>query len=151
MKQGGAELSHTKRSIIALFLLGAFSGQVTAAKAQCPESAYKFWKSFRQTVLRGDKQKVADYVHFPFEIRGALDSSERRKMNREEFVTKFTKLTTTDPGLSAEPSTMINLVQSTPRLAPGSCSQAGDEFRVGAWGFELNPQGWHFVRAYLEH
>lgn len=64
MKQGGAELRHTRRSFIVLFLLGALSGQATAAEAQCPESAHKFWKSFRQTVLKGDKQKVAGYVLF---------------------------------------------------------------------------------------
>lgn len=136
-------------SIISFALLGALAGQATA-EAQCPESAREFWKSFRQVVLKGDKKKVADYAQFPFEIRGALDSSEKRKVSREEFLARFAVLTSTDPGLSAKTSTMASLIKSTPKLTDGSCSQGGYEFRVGTWRFELKPQGWRFVRAYVE-
>lgn len=142
-------MNRSKKISIAFILLGVLSGQATA-EAQCPESAQKFWKSFRQVVLKDDKQKVARYVDFPFEIRGVLDSSDKRKVNRDDFLAKFPFLTTTDAGLSAKPSTMADLVKSTPNLTAASCSQSGNEFRVGTWRFELKSQGWRFVMAYIE-
>lgn len=131
-------------------LLIALSAQVTAAaEAGCPDSANKFWKTFRQVVLKGDKRRIASYVHFPFEMRGALDSSGVRRVSRDDFPAKLSLLTKADPGMLPTPSTMAELVRSTPELQPRSCSPEGNEFRVGAWQFELMPQGWRFVRAYV--
>lgn len=136
--------------LVALILLGPISVQASAAEAQCPASALSFWKSFRQVVLKGDKQKVARYAIFPFEIRGVLDGTEKRKVNRDQFLKSYDVLTTADPGLSAEPSTMVALIKSTPNLPHAACSEAGNEFRVGTWAFEFMPQGWRFVRAYVD-
>jgi hypothetical protein len=136
--------------IFGFFLLGVLSGQATAAEPRCPESAHKFWMSFRQVVLDGEKKKLAAYTRFPFEIRGTLDSSDKRKVNREQFLASFQRLAATDPGLDPQRSTMANLIKSTQKLGANSCSPAGDEFTVGTWDFELTGKGWRFVRAYVE-
>lgn len=136
--------------VITALLVGTLSWQTTAAEAQCPESAHKFWKSFRQVVVNGEKNKVVKFVKFPFEIRGTVDTSDKRKVNRQEFLTTFQLLTTTDPGLAPQRSTMANFIKSTPKLGVNSCSPSGDEFTVGTWDFVLTANGWRFVRAYIE-
>jgi hypothetical protein len=136
--------------VITSLLGGALTGQATGAEAQCPDSANKFWKAFRQTVINGEKNKVVKSVKFPFEIRGTLDTSDKRKVNKEAFLATFQLLTATDPGLAPQRSTMANLIKSTPKLGANSCSPSGDEFTVGTWDFVLTAKGWRFVRAFIE-
>lgn len=134
----------------AIIIFGCLTVQNVAAEQECPKSAQIFWKSFREFVLNGNRNRIADYSKFPFEIGGVLDISDKQKVNRKEFLSIYPRLTKTDPGMASQRSTMTVLIKSTPRLEGKACSPSGDEFAVGTWDFVLTAKGWRFVRAHLE-
>lgn len=121
-----------------------------AAEADCPESAQAFWKGFRAAVLRGDARRVADVSEFPFTVKGTLDDSPTRSLQRPAFIQSYRRLADADPGLTPEPSTMKSLVRQTRNLSPGACTNQGNTFRVGGWQFEAKPAGWRFVLAVVD-
>lgn len=141
-------------TIVKLFvfvvLLGGHIDSATAAETVCTDSAQQYWKAFRQAVLQGKLSVVADLSRFPFELGGTLDNSERRHVLRKEFIRLFPSYLKADPGLSPAPTTMKSLLKVTAYLSPSFCNSYGNQFRVGTWVFELTPQGWRFVQAFVD-
>jgi hypothetical protein len=122
----------------------------SAAAELCPESAQTFWKAFRVKALKKNPPLLLKYVQFPFEVRGSLDSSGKKELNEKEFVSSYPLFLSTDPGVSPEPTTMEVFVKQTVRIPKTACAEAGTEFRIGTWSFNLTPEGWRFVRAFVE-
>lgn len=148
MKQRGVSILV---SLFAFFvLLGLHSLSATGAACNCTDSAQQYWMAFRIAALRGNLQAVANMSRFPFELRGTLDESDTRQVLRDEFISHFPALLNTDPGLSPAQATMKSLIEATTLLSPSSCNSYGNQFRVGTWVFELTPEGWRFVQAFVD-
>lgn len=133
-----------------LAALCGYSIVAVASGAQCPETAQQYWTAFRTAALRGDRPAIADMSRFPFAVNGMLDESAKRRLGRKQFIAAYPALLKTDPGLSATPTTMKALLDDSPKLSPAFCNPAGNQFRVGTWVFELTPQGWRFVQAFVD-
>lgn len=116
----------------------------------CTEAAQTYWKTFRQAVQRNDAVRLADLAAFPFDIKPTLDSTETRQVAREEFIRLFPGLLKTNPGLTANPTSMQHFAQTHRRLSASFCNAQGNQVRVGAWLFQLKPQGWRFVQAVVD-
>ena len=123
-----------------------------ANKATCPDGAQRYWKEFRAVVLQNDVEAVAGLTQFPFLISsGTLDSDRKNKpLQRADFVKAYPRLLKSDPGLSPESSTMLDLVAQNERLSHTACSDDGLRFRVGDWVFESAQKRWRFVQAYVD-
>ena len=116
----------------------------------CTEAAQTYWKTFRQAVQRNDAVRLADLAAFPFDIKPTLDSTETRQVAREEFIRLVPGLLKTNPGLTANPTSMQRFTQTHRRLSASFCNAQGNQVRVGAWLFQLKPQGWRFVQAVVD-
>jgi hypothetical protein len=116
----------------------------------CIDSAQQYWKAFRIAAIRSNLSAVANMSQFPFELRGTLDESNKRQVLYKEFIRLFPTLLKTDPGLSPTPTTMKSLLTTTTRLLPSFCNSYGNQFRVGTWVFQLTPEGWRFVQAFID-
>ncbi len=138
------------RWAVCLLSFGAVALPVMADTSACPDSAQHYWKAFRQSVLRGDHVAVTQATRFPFEVRGTLDESDRRLIDQKDFASLLPALLKADPGLFPQPSTMRSLLKASSRLKPSACNVQGDQLRVGVWVFERTPEGWRFVRGYLD-
>jgi hypothetical protein len=120
-----------------------------AASSGCA-TAQDFWTGFRAAIAQNNAVSVARLAQFPFEVRSALNENESRRVSEAQFVELFPKLLNTDSGMTAIPTTMQVYLTSTPVLSPAACSANENQFRIGAWLFELKPDGWRFVRAYVD-
>lgn len=145
------------RRLAMLIVLGLapMAGIQTAASAMareagCHASAQKYWTAFRAAALQQDPSALARLSKFPFAVSGALDDSGKREVTREKFAEIVPVLLGTDPGLSPQPTTMKDLLRATTRLSPSSCNASGNQFRVGAWVFELTAEGWRFAQAFVD-
>jgi hypothetical protein len=136
--------------IVALTAIGCVLFVSVSAAGECPESAQRFWKVFRQMVLKKDDRAIVAKTRFPFQIKGTLDSSGVRQVRKAEFSSTIPTLLATDPGLSPEPSTMEKLIKKTAKLPPNACDASGNEFRIGTWVFQNSSNRWQFVRGYVE-
>lgn len=149
MKQPAVSVVLVRRLVFIVFL-GLQSLSATAYANACPETAQQYWKVFRISVLRGDLPAIANASRFPFAISGTLDESEERHIERKEFIRLFPALLKADPGLSPTPTTMKSLLKATTRLSPSFCNSYGNQLRVGAWVFELTPEGWRFIQGFVD-
>ena len=124
---------------------------VSVAKNSCPEGAQQFWKKLRYAVLQSNTSGVAELALFPFTLSSGVVDADRKNIpiQRAEFIKKFPHLLTHDPGLSLDPSTMWDLINSVERLTGTLCAPDGEQFRVGNWVFQNNSQSWRFVQAYV--
>lgn len=116
----------------------------------CTEAAQEYWTHFRKAARRSNAERVADLGSFPFKLKPTLDSSEATQIGRDEFIERFPELLKVDPGLNANPTTMRSMVEKHPRLSARFCNSKGNQFRVGAWLFQLTPEGWRFVQATVD-
>jgi hypothetical protein len=147
-------MNFSKLHILAILIaftstLGITSAVATENSIGCTETAQLFWKEFRIYVVKNQLNQIANHTQFPFELRGELDSSGSRKITRSKFIKILPTLMRTDPGLSANTSTMKSYVKSTPQLLPSHCTVSENQFKVGVWTFHLNQEGWHFAHAFL--
>jgi len=142
------------RKIINQFILIIAITLPAACLAQpantCPNSAQKFWTKFRQAVLQSNSSELTSMVQFPLEVRGTLDDSKPRKIIKDGFNKILPELLATDPGLSAEPTTMGKYIQGVETLSVSSCNKHGNQFRVGSWVFVMKNNKWKFVQAFIE-
>lgn len=150
MKQPAVSVDLVKQ-LVFILLLGLQSLSATADARACPDTAQRYWEAFRISVLRGDLTAIANASRFPFAISGTLDESETRHIDRKEFIRLFPALLKADPGLSPTPTTMKSLLKATIRLSPSLCNSYGNQLRVGAWVFELTPEGWRFVQGFVDN
>ena len=139
-----------------IIMLAACNDSVSVVKNACPESAQQYWKKFRSAVLKNKLNEIADMTHFPLEIRGMLDDSEKKIVSRQGFSKHFPQLLNTElgdyyqqPVITPAPSSMKALVSATTKLSPSFCSADSGQFRVGEWVFLLKPNGWGFVQAFV--
>ncbi len=149
MKQQALSVVLSRRFVF-IVLLGLQSLSAMAGGNACPETAQQYWKDFRISVLRGNLTAIANASRFPFVISGTLDESAKRRVDRKEFGRFFPALLKADPGLSPTPTTMRSLVKTTTRLPPSFCNSYGNQFRVGAWVFELTSERWRFVEGFVD-
>ena len=131
-------------------LLGMHAAHTAESPNTCTESAQRYWKTFRVAALKSNTHLVADLSRFPFKLRGTLDDSEARELSREDFIKFFPILLKTDPGLTPTPTTMKAFVKTNTKLSQSFCNASGNQIRVGTWVFELGPDGWRFVQAFVE-
>ncbi|MBL8247736.1 MAG: hypothetical protein JNK95_05140 [Candidatus Competibacter sp.] len=149
MKQQAVSVVLIRRFVF-IVLLGLQSLSAMASVNACPEAAQEYWKAFRISVLRGNLTAIINATRFPFVISGTLDESKKKHIDRKEFGRFFPALLKADPGLSPTPTTMKSLVKTTTRLPPLFCNSYGNQFRVGAWVFELTSEGWRFVEGFVD-
>ena len=135
---------------VLLMATGFYTTAASETSVSCPNSAQQYWEKFRGDVLGHNLPMITNQSQFPFELRGLLDESEKKQINRNDFIKVFPKLLSTDPGLSPTATTMKSLVITTSRLSPSFCNAYGNQFRVGTWVFELKPEGWRFVQAFID-
>lgn len=138
------------KCFVFILLLGLQPLSAMASVNACPETAQEYWKAFRISVLRGNLTAIINATRFPFVISGTLDEGEKKHVERKEFGSFFPALLKADPGLSPTPTTMKSLVKSTTHLPPSFCNSYGNQFRVGAWAFELTSEGWRFVESFFD-
>ena len=137
--------------IMALPVVTACSGAGSEeTKAACPDNAQQYWTAFRAAAIRGDAYAVSNTTRFPFVVNAVLDETEAQHIARKDFPGVFPKLLEADPGTSPAPTTMKSFLSATPRLSRSFCNTHGNQFRVGTWVFELTPQGWLFVQAFVD-
>ena len=140
-----------KPSLLApLVVVVACSGAGGAETTACPDNAQQYWTAFRAAALRGDAHAVSNTTRFPFVVNAVLDESEAQHIARKDFPGVFPKLLEADPGTSPTPTTMKSFLSATPRLSHSFCNTHGNQFRVGAWVFELTSHGWLFVQAFVD-
>lgn len=139
-----------KRVIAGIVVMFFILSANRASAEPCPPSAQAFWRQFRQAVIAGNVSAITKHVKFPLSVRGTLDSSKTRMLGVDEFKAAFPELLSTDPGLSAEPSTMKELVSKTRTLGRRNCNPQRKEFSVGTWQFQHTPKGWLLSSAYTE-
>ena len=137
------------QGILLVSILFTASG-ITNAQTTCPDNAQQFWKKFRHAVLQSDSPILTNMVQFPLEVRGTLDDSKASQINKDAFSKILPELLSTDPGLSAEPTTMNNYIQSVESLPASSCNMHGNQFRVGSWVFSEQNNRWLFTQAFIE-
>ena len=116
----------------------------------CPESAQQFWKTFRQAALANDTEKLSELTQFPLHIRGTLDDSPAKNINKSEFKKLLPAILGADPGMTEEPSTMTKYIQGFEKLSVNFCNPSGDQIRIGNWVFVQNNKTWRLVKAYIE-
>lgn len=96
------------------------------------------------------RMRFPNTTRFPFVVNAVLDESEAQHIARKDFPGVFPKLLEADPGTSPAPTTMKSFLSTTPRFSRSFCNTHGNQFRVGAWVFELTPQGCVFVQAFVD-
>jgi hypothetical protein len=143
------KISITVNRFMFFVLLGLNTLPVISAGNPCSESAQEYWAAFRTAVDQGDILTIANLSRFPFEVKGILDESDEREVLPEEFISLFPSLLEIDPGMAAAPTTMRHFVDENPYLSASFCNIHGNQFRVGAWVFELTSMGWRFSQAFL--
>ena len=148
MKQRAVSIIVSQFMFLALF--GLYTLSAMSVETSCSNSAQRYWKAFRIAVLQNDMSTLTKLSRFPFEIRGTLDESDKRQVLRQEFLRLFPALLETDIGLSATPTTIKSFLKTTTRLSPSFCNTYGNQFHVGVWVFELTPDGWRFVQAFVD-
>lgn len=136
--------------LVLLVLLGLHTLSAMSVESSCSKSAQQYWKTFRNAILQNDQTSIANLSHFPFEVRGILDESNKRKILRDELLKLVPALLEADPGMSPTPTTMKLLLDTTTCLSPSCCNAYGNQFRVGTWVFELTSEGWRFVQAFVD-
>ena len=136
----------------ALWLWVSFGATNALARdpAPCGDGAQNFWHVFRAAALKGQTNTLADLSAFPFEVRGTLDEEAPRALTRKEFLERWPSLLSSDPGVSAKPTSMRAFIRTHERLAPSFCETGGWQFRVGNWVFQNRSDSWRFVQAFVE-
>jgi hypothetical protein len=138
------------RQVVFLMAVAMYITSVSAVAGTCPDHAQRYWQTFRAAALGSNLTAIVDLSYFPFETRGTLDDSPKRQINRQDFIKLFPQLLKTDPGLSPTPTTMKSLLKTSPRLSSSFCNLDANQFRVGTWVFELKPEGWRFIQAFVD-
>ena len=137
-------------SLLFAFLLGLYALNASCASNKCPDNAQEYWSTFRQAVLNDDVSSVIAVTEFPFILRGQLDDSPVRHLSRDEFTGEFPRMLASDPGMSPDPTSMKDYIARTSKLPTSFCNATGNQVRVGDWVFNLTPNGWRLVEAYLD-
>ena len=136
---------------VMLTVLGACDASVSAAKTTCSVDAQQYWKKFRTAVLLNKVNEVAELTQFPFIVSSGIVDADRKNTSIQsaEFIKRYPLLLTQDPGLSIEPSTMMELIKSNEKLSESFCAPDGGQFRIGDWVFQSRSKNWRFVQAYV--
>jgi hypothetical protein len=138
---------------LAIVLFVALSpGSSFARPAQADTAAKEFqsfWTEFRQAIMANDKEKVASMTRFPFKTRGTMDSDPVKKRAKESFLNILDKLLQTDPGLSAEPGTMRQLIERQATVTSKEVTTQNFA-RVGDFVFEKAQGKWLFTMAFWD-
>lgn len=129
---------------------GSASAVPSQHAVECVRGAQEFWQIFRSAALRGQIDTLADLSAFPFEVRRTLDDVPAQKLTRTEFVARWPSLLSSDPGLTAKPTSMRAFVKAHPRLSRNTCEDSGRQLRIGNWIFQNQSDSWRFVQAFVE-
>lgn len=105
-----------------------------------------FWKDFRKAVAGGRADDVAAISSLPFRVRGHLDDSPVRILDKTAFKEQLPDLLDADSGVEKTPISMRALIRKTESLLP---DQAGSA-RLGNFVFRVVDGRWRFVLAYHE-
>jgi hypothetical protein len=140
--------------LLRLCLVLALTFVATACDAQSQGADVdKFWSAFRQAVLANDKNKIAGYTRFPFEVRGGSDSDPVQRLKRDGFLAAYDKLVTQPVYVPVATGiverTMKQLIEEQTALLPEHQTSAST-LRFRQFEFERVKGRWMFTRAYLE-
>jgi len=141
------------KTLLTIVLLLALSPGSSFAGPTQAETAAKdfqaFWTEFRQAIMASDKEKVASMTRFPFKTRGTMDSDPVKKRAKESFLNILDKLLQSDPGLSAEPDTMRQLIGRQATVTSKEVTTKSFA-RVGDFVFEKAQGKWMFTMAFID-
>lgn len=146
----GRKISIILNMCVLFVLVGLNTLPAMSTQSPCSKSAQQYWATFRIAVNQGDLSTIVSLTRFPFEVMGITDESEKRKVLPEEFILLFPSLLKIDPGISVAPTTMRHFVNTNAYLSATFCNTHGNQFRVGAWVFELTSMGWRFSQAFFD-
>ncbi len=81
-----------------------------------------------------------------------MDSDPVNTVSVEEFMTLWPTLLSLDPGMTVDPTKMVDMVASTAEIPQVALDmQDGIAFRVGNFEFAKGDTGWHFAMSYLSN
>ena len=124
---------------------GAAGVAPTTGTRQVDFSVY--WRELRAALLSADPESASRWAEFPFTVRGEMDDDPVRQIERAGFADIVRRLLAQDVGLSAEPEPLSRYLQRFP--SPPADAVTGTTARVASMEFDLRPEGWRFVGAYL--
>jgi len=135
--------------LLALLLVSS-----VAYSAQNIESSpQQFWSEFRQAVINNDMKKLAEFTHFPLEVRGVDDSQPPAFYQRAKFAAFINKALQQkvvemdgDQVITKNSKDMIIATQTPVE----SDMITTDSFRVDQFVFENINGKWQLVRVYIE-
>lgn len=142
-------LKWIKPLIFIMLVLWCASSFADENKNTCPDEAQLFWMKFRSAVLNNDMLEIIAATRFPVKISQTLDDGEVTYIT-EKFTEKFNNLLKADPGLYQSSTTMASLINGTPSILNGFCNSGGNQLYVGAWVFDLTPEGWRLVQVFVD-
>ncbi len=131
---------------------------LVAVSAEAPENKQAksydahapFWQAFQSAVASKDAKLVSEFIEFPFRTRGPMDGDPVTTVNVEEFIALWPTLLSLDPGMTVDPTTMVDMVAATAEIPPIALDmQDGIAFRVGNFEFVKGDTGWHFAMSYI--
>lgn len=106
-----------------------------------------FWERFRMASLAGDSVALLAMTAMPFRIMGPMDDDPVVERDSAAFLAILPRLLDSDPSLSAQPTTMRQLLNQAATPPQGAVD--GDEARVGNFVFTHRAGRWRFAVAYL--
>jgi len=127
---------------------------VAGSFAQDRQASFQiFWNQFRTAVLSGDKVRVANLTHFPFETRGPTDNDPVRRYQRKAFIGLYDGLLKQPiyflEGGKSISKTMRSVIEEKVEIRDRDVLT--DNFaRIEDFEFKRLNGHWRFTRAYTE-
>jgi hypothetical protein len=106
----------------------------------------KFWTAFKKAVKSENYHEILKLSKMPFETRGTMDEDPVMVLDQNAFLVNINAILTTDPGITASPTTQAKLVSQTKALK----DEGGGFARVGDLVFRKVNGQWKFTRAYID-
>lgn len=106
----------------------------------------KFWAAFKKAVESENYHEILKLSIMPFETRGTMDEDPLIVLDQNAFLVNLNAILTTDPGITASPTTQTKLVSQTKALK----DEGGGFARVGDLVFRKVNGQWKFTRAYID-
>ena len=121
----------------------------SATRNETPGAAKEiaeFWSAFKKAVESENYQKILELSTIPFVTRGTMDDDPVIALDQTAFLANINAILTTDPGITATPTTQKKLVSQTKILK----EKGGGFARVGDLVFNKVNGQWKFTRAYID-
>lgn len=141
--------------VISLLLVGLCSILLVSVPCYGNDSVdmQKYWRSFRQSVIRGDTDKIASMTHFPFAVGGILDSHPVVMYDRKTFPQILVKLLSQKiavvSGNKIKEKTVLQVIKDKKDIVANDFNTP-EMVSIEILEFKILNGKWQFTGAYLE-